>query len=43
MKNVIFIIGLKFFGLGVTEDKRQILTNHHIDLKQVAQLCLRLL
>lgn len=40
MKNVIFIIGLKFFGLGVTEDKRQILTNHHIDLKQVAQLCL---
>lgn len=40
MKNVIFIIGLKFFGLGVTEDKRHILTNHHIDLKQVAQLCL---
>lgn len=40
MKNVIFIIGLKFFGLGVTEDKRQILQNHNIDLKEVAKLCL---
>lgn len=40
MKNVIFIIGLKFFGLGVTEDKRLILQNHNIDLKEVARLCL---
>lgn len=40
MNKAIYIIGLKFFGLGVTDDKRKVLKDHNIEITEIAKLCL---